>query len=255
MKTVLITGASSGIGKSFCQSFAKRGYRLIMVARHQDQLEQLRKEIIDQYDVEVHILARDLTKGTCREVYEACRNMQIDLLINNAGFGDSGTFLDRDLDKQLNMIRLNIMALVELTHLFGKDMQERDAGGILNVASIAAFAPGPYMSVYYATKSFVLSFSQALAYELKDTQVSVTCLCPGPVQTDFFRRAELLDSPMWKIAPPASPSQVAEKAIAGLMHQQDLVINSLSGKLFNFAVRIVPRKLMLKMVGMTNGQR
>lgn len=255
MKTVLITGASSGIGKSFCYGFAKRGYSLVIVARHKEPLEKLKQEIQKEYNVNIRVIAKDLTQDTCRQLYDECKDLDIDILVNNAGFGDSGAFLDRNLNKQLNMIRLNVLALVELTYLFGNDMKKRNSGGILNVASIAAFAPGPYMNIYYASKSFVLSFSQALAYELRDTHVSVTCLCPGPVNTDFFRRADLLESPMWKFAPPASPEQVAEKAIKGCFNHKDLVINSLSGKLFGLAVKVVPRKWMLKMVGMTNGQR
>lgn len=256
MKTVLITGASSGIGKSFARRFALRGWRIIAVARHEDALETLKGELEEEFQAEVLTYAIDLTEeDACKRLYKACKDVRVDVLINNAGFGDSGAFLESDLKKQEAMVKVNVLALMRLTHMFGHDMKIRNSGGILNVASIAAFVPGPYMSVYYATKSFVLSFSQALAEEMRDTDVKVTCLCPGPVNTDFFRKADLLDSPMWKIAPPAKPCMVVHKAVVGLFLGKDVVINSISGRLFYLISRITPRKLMLKLTGMVNGQR
>lgn len=259
MKTVLITGATSGIGRSFAYGFIKRSYNLVLVARHYDQLKKLKDELRSSYkDPHIHIFAYDLTlDNACENLYEDCMNagLDIDILVNNAGFGDHGVFLDRPLNKQDKMIRLNILALTKLTHLFGQNMLAKNSGAILNVASIAAFSPGPYMSIYYASKSYVYSFSRALAEELKHTNISVTCLCPGPVNTDFFRKADLLASPLWKFFPPAQPATVAEKAIRGLLKKRKIVMNSLSGKAFQLACKLIPETWMIKMVGMTNGRR
>jgi short-subunit dehydrogenase len=256
MKTVLITGASSGIGKSFARRFALRGWRVLAVAQHEEGLEALKKELEEEFQAEVQTFAMDLTEADAPErLYQACENMRVDVLVNNAGFGDSGAFLESDLKKQEAMVKVNVLALMKLTHLFGHDMKNRNSGGILNVASIAAFVPGPYMSVYYATKAFVLSFSQALAEEMRDSDVKVTCLCPGPVDTDFFRKADLLESPMWKIAPPAKACMVVHKAVVGLFLGKDMVINSVSGRLFYLISRITPRRLMLKLTGIVNGKR
>lgn len=259
MKSVLITGATSGIGRSFAYGFIKRSYNLVLVARHYDQLKKLKDELHSSYkDPQIHIFAYDLTMdNACENLYQDCRNagLDIDILVNNAGFGDHGAFLDRPLDKQEKMIELNVLALTRLTYLFGGEMLARNSGAILNVASIAAFSPGPYMSIYYATKSYVYSFSRALAQELRHTAISVTCLCPGPVNTDFFRKADLLASPLWRFFPPAEPATVAEKGIRALLKKRAVVINSLSGKAFQLACKLIPEKWMIKMVGMTNGRR
>lgn len=190
MKAVLVTGASSGIGKEFARQFAYRGYNLVLVARRAELLEEMKNEFIDEYKVEVDYLACDLSEDP-KAVYDFCKEKDYDIsvLINNAGYGDYGSFIDSDLDKALGMIELNNKALVALTYYFIKDMRDSGYGHVINIGSVASFMPGPYMAVYYATKAFVMSFSMALREELRRDNIKVSVLCPAPTKSDFWKVA------------------------------------------------------------------
>lgn len=198
--TALITGASSGIGKELARIHAAKGGDLILVARRVELLNSLKEELVQKYKVTVQVIQKDLSVlGSSQAVYdEVTQNgWQVDYLFNNAGFGGKGAFLDRDLEADVEMVRLNVMALLKLTHLFGKDMKARGKGKILQTASTAGFLPGPYQNTYFATKAFVVSHTQGLAHELKGSGVTVTALCPGPVETEFAQVAGFGGSQMF----------------------------------------------------------
>jgi hypothetical protein len=187
-KTALITGASGGIGYELARIHAEKGGNLVLVARSIDKLDELKKELEEKYGVVVHTMKKDLSlHGSAYDVYNRVNdlNIEIDYLINNAGYGDYRLFAESDWPKQEKMINLNITTLTHLTRLFLPQMVARKSGRILNVASVASFVPGPTMSVYFATKAYVLSFSEALAEELRGTGITVTALCPGPTESNF----------------------------------------------------------------------
>ncbi|MFM6407432.1 MAG: SDR family NAD(P)-dependent oxidoreductase, partial [Microcystis sp.] len=192
MKTALITGASTGIGVVFARQLAQRQMELILVARSRDKLEQLAAELEEQYGVKVTVIVQDLTVARAGKlVYDTVnqKGINVDLLVNNAGFGGYGAFSEQDLARQLEMIQLNNLVLVELSHYFLRPMLAGAGGAIINVASIAGFQPLPYLSVYAATKAFVLSFSESLWAENKDKGVKILALCPGPTESNFFEVA------------------------------------------------------------------
>ena len=187
-KFILITGASSGIGYEMAQQLAGLQFNLILVARNADKLNIIQKTLMSQYDIEVHIFAKDLSSlQAAKDLYYDVKaeNFIVSHLVNNAGFGAYGNFLNTDLENEINMINLNVNSLVILTKLFAQDMVERKEGRIMNVASLLSFIPFPYYSVYSATKTFVLAFSETIAEELEDKGVVVSTLCPGPVETPF----------------------------------------------------------------------
>ena len=190
-KTALITGASSGIGLELAHLFARDGYRLVLVARSRGALRELGDDLQSRYNVTVRISPRDLAHpSTPNELYQELQEAGIvlDVLVNNAGFGGGGAFLSTDWNNEAEMMQVNMVALTHLTKLFLPQIRARE-GKLLNVASVAAFQPGPFMAVYYASKAYVLHFTEALAEELRGTGVTVTCLCPGPVKTNFQKRA------------------------------------------------------------------
>src|SRR3712207_925442 len=191
-KNVLITGASSGIGYELSKIFACNGYNLILIARNYKVLEKVKKEIIDKFKVKVKIINKDLSVvSSALEVFHELKKekINVDILVNNAGAGYVGLFNDIDYEKDIDIINLNITTLTVLTKLISGDMIERKSGKILNVASTGAYQPGPYTAVYYATKAYVLSLSEALRIELKNYGVSVSTLCPGSTKTEFSKRA------------------------------------------------------------------
>ena len=224
METVLITGASSGIGREFSRLFAEKGYRLVITARREKNLTEL-KEMYPENNIEV--IPCDLGSETGAEyLYNEIkkRNIKVDILINNAGFGLFGEFYETDIEKEKKMIDLNVKALVELSKYFLQEMLERNSGKILNVASIAAFQPGPYMSVYYASKAFVLSFSEALRNEVRNTGVCISVLCPGPVETEFEKSSELSRSKLFSKLKPVTAEKVAYAGFRGLMKNRAVII-------------------------------
>ncbi|MEG4113460.1 MULTISPECIES: SDR family oxidoreductase [unclassified Microcoleus] len=253
MPTALITGASGGIGAAFAAELAKRQHNLILVARSEDKLQQLAATLQQEFNILVEIIVQDLTApaaGTA--VFDAVvkKGWTVDLLVNNAGFGDYGAFADRRLAKQLTMVQLNIVALVELSHLFLQGMRQRKAGSIINVASIAAFQPMPYLSMYAATKAFVLSFSEALWAENKDLGIRVLCLCPGPTESDFFAVAEfpksMASSSGQKLVPAAEVVRDALKALD--KNESNVVTGGIPNQIIANTPRLMPRELLVKSV-------
>ncbi len=246
----LITGASGGIGKEFAHIFAKNGHSLILVARSTDKLKALCAQLKNAYGAEAIPYCADLT--SCAEIqrlYDCAKESgwQVDYLVNNAGFGDMSAFLDADWTRQRALIDLNISAVVQLTYLFGNDMKERGYGRIINLSSVAAFSAGPYMSLYYASKSFVLSFSEALAEELKGSGVTVTALCPGPTDTGFEKNANMEHSVMFSRFRPAAADQVAKAGYKAAMRGKPLKYHGFVTYSFNLLTRLLPRSAARKL--------
>ena len=254
MVTALITGASSGIGAAFAQALAKRQTKLVLVARSKDKLDSLAQQLQEQYQIQVDVLVQDLiVPGAATKIAEtlAQKNIAIDLLINNAGFGDYGPFSESSLPKQLEMIQLNISALVELTYQFLPQMQQRGSGSIINVASIAGFQPMPYMSVYAATKAFVLSFSEALWAENREQGVKVLAVCPGPTKTQFFDVAgfDRLASASSDHQRSASPESVVEEALNALEEDSSTVVpGGVTNQIIVNVSRFLPREALVKLI-------
>lgn len=250
-KTALITGASGGLGLSFVNIFARDGYDVVLVARNGERLEEIKADVEKKYGIKATVIAKDLCSYEgAKEVYieTQTRGIVVDVLVNNAGFGDFGEFFKSDLSKQVRMVDLNCTALMELCHLYLPSMVKRGSGKILNVDSIAAFQAGPLMSVYYATKAFVLSFSQALTRELKGTGVKVTCLCPGPIRTNFDTSADLGESGLFKNLKVWDPDVVAEFGYKNMKKGRSLCVCGGMNKLIVFANRFAPRALVREMV-------
>ena len=250
-QTALITGASGGLGLSFVNIFAKDGYDVVLVARNGNKLEEIKKDIEAKYNVKATVVAVDLcSEDGAQKVYEATKDagLNIDVLVNNAGFGDFGEFYKSDINKQIRMVDLNCIALMHLCHLYIPDMIKIGKGNILNVDSIAAFQAGPLMSVYYATKAFVLSFSQALTRELKGTGVKVTCLCPGPIRTNFDAAADLGESGLFKNLKVWNPDTVANFGYKNMKKGKSLCVCGFMNKIIVFANRLAPRCLVRNMV-------
>lgn len=242
--TALITGASSGLGCEFAKLFASDGHDLILVARRVDRLNELKKQIEEKYMTKVTILSQDLTLPDAAESvfsFTEQNKIQVDFLVNNAGFGDFGFFDSCDIAKQQNMVMLNVMTLTKLARLYIAGMKERNFGRILNVASIAAFMPGPKMSVYYATKAYVRSFSEALSVELKKTGVSVTILCPGPTKSEFWDKSEADNSSIYKHMIFYKAEKVAALGYRKMKRQKLFAIPGLMTNIIIFFAKIVPR--------------
>jgi short-subunit dehydrogenase len=251
MKTALITGASSGIGLEFARIFAKNKSDLVLVARSAGKLNELADELSKAHNIKVKVLAKDLAdKNASAEIKAELdkEKIEIEYLINNAGFGGYGLFHETDLKKENDMIQVNVTSLVELSKYFVKEMVKRNSGKILNVASTAAFQPGPLMSIYYATKAFVLSLSEAMAYELRDTNVTVTCLCPGPTKSNFQNAANINESGLVKGRKIPSSYDVALYGYNAMMKGEYVAIEGFMNKLMAFGVRFMPRKMVLATV-------
>jgi hypothetical protein len=237
----LITGASSGIGRELAKVFAANKFNVVLVARNAQRLKQLGEEIAASYKVSVKVLAHDLGQpGAASEIFRASRETTISVLVNNAGFGSYGSFAKADLPLQTDMMQVNMVALVQLTHLFIQPMVARGRGRILNVASTAAFQPGPMVNVYYATKAFVYSFTYALADELSGTGVTATALCPGMTRTEFQQRARMSHGSSW---PLMSAAEVASAGYRGLMKGKRVVIPGVLNQIGAFLAKRVPARL------------
>jgi uncharacterized protein len=248
-QTALVTGASGGIGLDLAREFAKDGYNLVLVARSKDKLEALATDFTKQYNISVAVIAKDLSKASAPdELYAELKtqSIQVDALVNNAGFATYGKFVEIPLEQELQEMQLNMVTLTHLSKLFGKDMVARKRGKILNVASTAAFQPGPLMAVYYATKAYVLSFSEAIANELEGTGVTVTVLCPGPTESGFQERAAMQDSKLLQkggIMRIMTSPEVARQGYEATKRGQVLVIPGFTNWLGTFLPRLTPRKL------------
>ena len=247
----LITGASSGIGLELARTFARNGHDLVLVARSASKLDTLAAELIAAHGIRASVITADLSERTAPEmIYNTLRQqgIAVDVLVNNAGFGDFGFFVESDWAKTAQMIDLNITALTHLTHLFLPDMVARKSGRVMNVASTASFQPGPLMAVYYATKSYVLFFSEAIGNELKGTGVTVTALCPGPTESGFQAAAALEDSKLVKGKKMPSSAEVAEYGYRETMRGTAVAVHGFMNNLFAFAPRLVPRNVTLNIV-------
>lgn len=251
MACVLITGASSGLGLEFARLFAADGYDLVLVARRADRLDEIAGKIFDRYGVVVHTVAADLaTPEGLAELTGLTTRMgiSVEALVNNAGFGDCADFASADIDKLDRMVDLNVRTLMDLTYYYLGDMLDHQQGRILNIASVAAFEPGPGMACYFATKAFVLSLTEALSEELRGTGVSCTALCPGTTDTDFWDVAEAKPLSILRQASMASPADVARFGYRSLMHGRVVAVPGITNKLMCASVRLVPRPLVRRIV-------
>ena len=256
-KTVLITGASRGIGKSLANLFAKDGYDLVLVARNKTQLEQNAEQLKKNYHINAITISKDLSEqNAAQTLFDEITNLgiEIDVLVNNAGIGLAEPFAENEINMVSAMININVLSLTELSRLFLPQMIARKTGKIVNLSSTAAFQPGPGMAVYYASKAYVLSLSQALNYELKNTGVTVTAVCPGPTQTDFFAPAHMIGTNLasGKMGM-KTPEQVALSAYRGMKRNKRVVIpgfmNYLASKL------VVPTSISMGVVTYLNRKK
>ena len=250
-KLALITGASSGIGADLARELAAGGFDVALVARGVDRLRALADELQAAHKITAHVIAGDLSRPDAPQKLVAeldARGLEVEVLINNAGYALYGPFADLDVADELAMIQVNVVALTHLTKLLLPRMLKRGSGRVLNVASTAAFQPGPLMAVYYATKAYVLSFSEALANETKGSGVTVTALCPGPTKTGFQDRANMQDSKLVRGKDIMSSAEVARAGYRGLMKGKSVVIPGASNKMMAQAVRFLPRSTVTKLV-------
>ena len=257
-ETVLITGASSGIGLELAKCFAADGCRLVLVARNTEALETLAGELRQAHKIETLVLTADLSlPETPTRIFKELqgREIMVDVLVNNAGFGALGHFAELPLKWQLEMLQVNITALTELTGLFLSGMIQRRRGGILNVSSVAGFEPGPGMAIYHATKAYVLSFTEALAEELIGTDVVVTALCPGPTTTNFGNVANSQRERRLRKIPKMSAEEVAQYGHCAFRKGRLLAIPGLRNHLIVLLVKILPRRYVRKIAKVFNRQR
>jgi uncharacterized protein len=254
-KPALITGASSGIGAILAELFAKDGHDVVLVARNTEKLAALAERLQSQFSIGTYVLSADLAKPeAAQSMFDdlARRGVTVDFLVNNAGFGTNGDFLDLPLDKELEMIQVNITALVQLCHVFGTSMRQRGFGRILNIASTAGFQPGPYMATYYASKAFVISFSEALAYELEASKVTVTCCCPGATATAFAERSGSSSAKMFNSPMVAKPEAVALHAYRAMLAGRRVTVHGALNRIGTLSVRFAPRSLAVSIAATLN---
>jgi short-subunit dehydrogenase len=249
----LVTGASEGIGRELAKQFAANQFNVVLTARGESRLEQLANELQFKHGIETKLVTADLAdRETPERIFRECRDLPISVLVNNAGFGYQGSFTEEELKHAAEMVEVNVSALVRLTHLFLAPMLARRAGRILNVASTAAFQPGPFMAIYYATKAFVFSFSVALAEELRGSGVSVTTLCPGFTESEFQRRAQM------KLGPRGlgmmSAEAVAAAGYRGCVSGKAIVVPGMMNKVTSFVSRRLPARFTARLVRRINGK-
>ena len=249
--TALITGASTGIGREMATIHAEKGGDLVIVARNEEKLLQLKAELEKKYNVQVKVIAKDLSAANSpEEIYNEIKaeGIQIEYLINNAGFGGRGKFHEREWEQDLSMINVNILALTKLTRLFLPDFVKRNSGRILNTSSTASFMPGPLQAVYFATKAFVTFFSNALSEELHDTNITVTNLMPGATETEFAKTSGMESTGLFAKAFPAR--KVAEDGYNGMIAGKMDVVSGLTlgQKMMMGAIPFTPKKMLLKQV-------
>lgn len=243
-KTALVTGASAGLGKELAHLFAADGHDVVLVARSVGKLEDLAADLTKAHNVKAHVVAADLGDAAAPAIVleqVTNRKLTIDFLVNNAGFGSNGAFLDLDLARELQMVDVNVRSLLELTHHFARPMRDRGFGRIMNIASTAGFQPGPFMATYYATKAFVVSFTEALAFELEGTGVSVTCYCPGATATEFAATAGNDKSRLFQRSGVAEAKSVASHAYKAMMKGQVLSVHGALNWIGMQGLRIAPR--------------
>jgi len=256
-QTVLVTGASAGIGRALARQFARHGHDVVLVARREDALADAASEFEERYGVTATPLVHDLdVDGAAQALYDDVqdRDLDVGVLVNNVGVGTYGEFHETDLDAERSQLRLNVETLVVLTRLFLADFRERDRGKILNVGSTAGFVPGPKMAGYYASKAYVNSFSEALAVETRHAGVDVSVLCPGPVETEFQERAGMTDSLIGSVFTNDTES-VAAAGYRGLLAGDTVILPSVASKFTYYGERIAPRPILRRAVDRVNGDR
>lgn len=249
-KTALITGASNGIGLELAKVYAKNGDNLVLVARNINKLNEIKSELENQFKVDIFCIGKDLTlPQSAKEIYDevSYKGIKIEYLVNNAGFGDFGMFADAEWKKTEEMINLNIKTLTYFTKLFVKDMMKNGSGKIMNVASTAAFQSGPTMAVYYATKAYVLSFSEAIDNELRPFGITVTALCPGATESGFQDAAAMRESKLVKGKKLPTSKEVAEYGYRAMMKGKVVAIHGFKNKILALSVRFSPRFLIVRM--------
>jgi uncharacterized protein len=247
MAYTLITGASSGIGEEFARQYAKKGHSLILTARSKDKLEQLSKELSEAHKISIHIIPQDLSHmNSAEELHQKCleSGLEVNFLINNAGVGLIGKFESHEIHKIQEMLLLNILTLTKLCYLFLPQLK-KNHGTLMNVASQVSYQPAPYMAAYGATKAYVLSLTQALRVELKDSQVKVVALCPGPTYTRFFERAHSNpDQINFKFR---TPKEVVSEALIGAEKEKAIVVPGIENRVWTFMTRFIPKPWLAKM--------
>ncbi len=247
--TALITGASNGIGLELAQVHASKGGDLVLVARNKSKLDELKIVLEKQYKISVLIICKDLSlPNAAKEIYDETtkKNIKVDYLINNAGFGDFGMFADSDWNKELQMINLNITTLTLFTKLYLQDMIKRKGGKIMNVASTAAFQSGPTMAVYCATKAYVLSFSEAVSNEVSDKGITITSLCPGATASGFQTAGAMEESKLFKGKKLPAAKEIAEYGYAAMIKGKTVAIHGMMNYVMSNSIRFIPRDIVLK---------
>lgn len=252
-KTALVTGASAGLGTHFARLFAQDGHDLVLVARRRDKLDQVATELRQVYGIHPTVIAADLTdpKAPLHLHEEITRaGIEVEFLVNNAGFGTNGPFAELNLARELDLIELNVKALTHLTGLVLPAMVARRSGRILNVGSLAGFLPGPFMATYYASKAYVLNFTEALAYELRGTGVTATALCPGSTATEFAHVAGIENAALFNSS--ADAASVALYGYRSMLKGKAIAVPGVKNKLSRESLRVSPRSVMRILAGHLN---
>lgn len=253
MAYALVTGASGGIGREFAKVLSENGYDLVLVARNKTALEKLAEELKTRtLIIPCNLSQEEEVDSLYSQITE--KEITISVLINNAGFGDNSPFLDSEWNRQEEMVKLNLLALMRLSYLFGNEMKKMGEGHIVNLSSVAAFSAGPDMSVYYASKAFVLSFSESLSEELRGTGVTVTALCPGPTSTGFEKSAGMKNSRMFSLFP-QTPEKVAKAGCKAMIRGRSICYHGPVTHGYNLLSRILPRTVARKIAHRVNGGR
>ncbi len=257
-KTALITGASSGLGYDLASIFAENGYNVVLVARNEEKLLDLANQARQMFGVSAHVISKDISRPeAAMEIFKELesKDISIDVLVNNAGYGLLGPFGYSDPSQQVNMLGVNIMTPVRLTTLFLPAMLKKGSGRILNIASTAAFQPGPFMAGYYASKAFLVSFTAGLAEEVRERGVTVSVLCPGPMATGFRARAGIKQPTLFAALADIDSRVAARSGFEGLMAGKGIIIPGILNKLGILTGRIVPMTLMARILGKVQKQR
>lgn len=245
----IVTGASAGLGADFARLLAEDNHDVVLVARRLDRLQELAASLQTQYKITAHCVDVDLNQPNAAvsvQQYLEKHQLQADVLINNAGFGGHGKFDEQDLSNQLSMVQVNVAALVQLTGLILPGMLKRKQGRIMNLASTAAFQPGPLMAIYYATKAFVLSFSEALHYENRGTGVTITCVCPGATRTEFQQAAQMNEARLFNTRWVMDSMTVARQGYQAMKQGKRVIVNGKMNNFMAFMTRITPRPVVLR---------
>jgi uncharacterized protein len=252
----LITGASAGLGKEFAKLFAADGHGVVLVARRKDELEALGRELEAAHGTKAVVIARDLAeRSSPRQIYDEvqAQGLEIEFLVNNAGFGSNGPFVELDIQRELDMVDVNIKSLIELTYLFLPQMLNRRSGRVLNIGSTAGFQPGPFMATYYASKAFVNSFTEALAFELKGTGVTVTLSCPGATATEFSSSAGSENTALFRaMGGVADAASVAREAYRGMKASKPSMVHGFKNQAGVQALRVSPHSLVIAIAAKLN---